>query len=75
MDTQNIYFIMSFPANAVANSPKPVATHLALSALSVLTTKYPGAPPTVKSLTAEAQALLPQGTSLPEEFSDAVGEL
>lgn len=62
-------------ANALANSPKPAATHLALSALSAFTSKHPGVQPTVKFLTTEAQALLPQGTSLPEEFSDAVGEL
>jgi len=61
--------------NAITNSPKPAATHLALSALSALTTKHSDAQPTRGSLTTEAQALLPHGTDLPEEFSDAVGEL
>ena len=65
----------SYLANAVVNSPKPAATHLALSALSALTAKHPNVRPTVESLTTEARALLPQDTSLPEEFSDAVGEL
>jgi amyloid beta precursor protein binding protein 1 len=43
--------------------------------MSALTAKYPNVQPTAKSLTAEAQALLPQGTQLPEEFSEVVGEL
>lgn len=62
-------------ANAIASSPKPVATHLALSALRSLTTTSPGVAPTLESLTAAAEALLPPGTELPEEFSDAVGEM
>lgn len=62
-------------ANAISTSPKQVAIHLALSAQTALSTKQPGVAPTVQALTSEAQALLPQGTMLPEEFSDAVGEM
>ena len=61
--------------NAVASSPKPAAIHLSLSALSVFNTKQPGVAPTLEALTEEAQALLPDGTELPEEFPDAVGEM
>ncbi|KAJ6627840.1 hypothetical protein B0H10DRAFT_2209966 [Mycena sp. CBHHK59/15] len=58
-------------AAAVASSPKATATHLALSALaSVASTE-----PTVEALTATAQALLPPSIELPDEFSDAVGEI
>jgi len=63
------------PVNAVASSPKQAAIHLSLSALSVFNTKQPGVAPTLEALTEEAQALLPDGTELPEEFSDAVGEM
>ncbi|KAJ7485285.1 hypothetical protein FB451DRAFT_1337569 [Mycena latifolia] len=58
-------------ASAVASSPKATATHLALSALAVVATPQP----TVEALTAAAQALLPPGAELPDEFSDAVGEI
>ncbi|KAJ7185616.1 hypothetical protein C8R46DRAFT_1061219 [Mycena filopes] len=58
-------------ASAVASSPKAVATHLALSALAATSSPTPS----VEELTAAAQALLPPGTELPEEFSDAVGEI
>ncbi|KAF9043093.1 hypothetical protein BJ165DRAFT_1348611 [Panaeolus papilionaceus] len=59
-------------------TPKELAVHLALSALSsVIEKSQPGAPltPTVEALTEEAQALLPAGASLPEEFENAVGEI
>ncbi|KAJ7145207.1 hypothetical protein C8R43DRAFT_1013212 [Mycena crocata] len=56
-------------ASAVASSPKATATHLALSAAAS------SPQPTVEALTAAAQALLPPGVELPEEFSDAVGEI
>ncbi|KAG6887884.1 hypothetical protein C0995_011964 [Termitomyces sp. Mi166 len=61
--------------NAVASSSKQASIHLSLSALSTLTTKQPGVPPTVESLTAEAQALLAPGTELPEEFGEYIGEI
>lgn len=62
-------------ANAVATSPKQVSIHLSLSALSTLNVKQPGVAPTIESLTSVAQALLPSGIELPEEFPDAVGEM
>ncbi|KAF5381797.1 hypothetical protein D9615_005556 [Tricholomella constricta] len=62
-------------ANAIASSPKQTAIHMSLSALSALNVKQPTTAPTVEALTAEAQALLPPGTTLPDEFSDAVGEI
>ncbi|KAJ7634864.1 hypothetical protein FB45DRAFT_910090 [Roridomyces roridus] len=58
-------------ASAVASSPKAAATHLALSALSSVSSPTPS----VEALTAAAQALLPPGIELPDEFSDAVGEI
>ncbi|KAJ7267019.1 hypothetical protein B0H12DRAFT_1179488 [Mycena haematopus] len=58
-------------ASTVASSPKAAAIHLALSALAAVASPQP----TVEALTAAAQALLPPGTELPEEFSDAVGEI
>ncbi|KAJ7100214.1 hypothetical protein B0H15DRAFT_819220 [Mycena belliarum] len=58
-------------ASAVASSPKATATHLALAALAAVSTPQP----TVEALTAAAQALLPPGVDLPDEFSDAVGEI
>ncbi|KAJ7683019.1 hypothetical protein B0H17DRAFT_1205437 [Mycena rosella] len=58
-------------AAAAASSPKATATHLALSALAALATPHP----TVAALTAAAQALLPPGVALPDEFADAVGEI
>ncbi|KAF7360342.1 NEDD8-activating enzyme E1 regulatory subunit [Mycena venus] len=58
-------------ASVVASSPKAAAIHLALSALAVVGTSQP----TAEALTAAAQALLPPGTELPDEFSDAVGEI
>ncbi|KAJ6470116.1 hypothetical protein C8R47DRAFT_1187793 [Mycena vitilis] len=58
-------------ASAVASSPKAVAIHLALSALASVSTPHP----TIEALTAAAQALLPPGAELPDEFSDAVGEI
>ncbi|KAF8066907.1 hypothetical protein FPV67DRAFT_1496954 [Lyophyllum atratum] len=61
--------------NALASSPKQTAIHLSLSALSALLLKQPGVAPSVESLTAEAQTLLPPGTVLPDEFPDAVGEV
>ncbi|KAJ6487955.1 hypothetical protein C8R45DRAFT_995037 [Mycena sanguinolenta] len=56
--------------SAVASSSKAAAIHLALSALAAV-----GPQPTAETLTAVAQALLPPGAELPEEFSDAVGEI
>ena len=67
--------LFSFAATAIAPSPREVATHLAFSSLSALGLKHAGVHPTVDALTAEAQALLPDGTPLPAEFSDAVGEM
>jgi len=61
----------------IKTSPKALAIHLALSALSSFASKQqPGAPltPTEEALTAEALALLPPNTELPEVFSDAAGE-
>ncbi|KAK7039482.1 NEDD8-activating enzyme E1 regulatory subunit [Favolaschia claudopus] len=58
-------------ASAVASSPKATAIHLAISALAAVSSPQP----TVEALTAAAQALLPPGSELPEEFSDAVGEV
>jgi len=58
-------------ASAVTSSPKAAAIHLALSALAAVGSTQP----TIEALTAAAQALLPPGTELPDEFSDAVGEI
>ncbi|KAJ7512737.1 hypothetical protein B0H11DRAFT_5705 [Mycena galericulata] len=58
-------------ASAVTSSPKATATHLALSALASVASPNPS----VEALTAAAQALLPPGAELPDEFSDAVGEI
>ncbi|KAF9260639.1 hypothetical protein L218DRAFT_962225 [Marasmius fiardii PR-910] len=55
--------------------PKELSTHLALSALRAVNVKYQGTPPTEETLTEEALVLLPPGTELPEEFSNAVGEI
>lgn len=63
---------------AVESAPKQLSIHLSLSALSSLSTKQqPNAPltVTVEALVAEAQALLPAGTDLPENFAEAVGEI
>ncbi|KAI5831997.1 hypothetical protein K523DRAFT_370965 [Schizophyllum commune Tattone D] len=54
---------------------KEVGTHLALSALSNLLAKTPEAQITIEALTEEAKALLPLGTTLPEAFEAAVGEV
>ena len=65
-------------ATAIETSPKQLAIHLALSAYASLSNKQqPNAPLalTVESLTAEAQTLLPPGTTLPEEFEYAIGEV
>ncbi|KAG6819265.1 hypothetical protein H0H93_013580 [Arthromyces matolae] len=61
--------------NAIETSPKQAAIHLSLAAFSSLGTKQPGVTPTVELLTAEAQALLPSGAELPDDFSDYVGEI
>jgi len=64
-------------AELAETSPKALSVHLALSALSSFIAKQqPGAPltPTEEALRAEAQALLPTGTALPEEFSVTAGE-
>ncbi|KNZ79684.1 NEDD8-activating enzyme E1 regulatory subunit, partial [Termitomyces sp. J132] len=61
--------------NAIAGSPKQASIHLSLSALSALSTKQVGVPPTVEALTAEAQALLAPSTELPEEFGEYIGEV
>ncbi|GLB41190.1 putative regulatory subunit of the dimeric UBA3-ULA1 E1 enzyme [Lyophyllum shimeji] len=61
--------------NALASAPKQTAIHLSLSALSSLAVKRPGVAPDVEALTAEAEALLPPGSVLPDEFPDAVGEV
>ncbi|KAJ7108524.1 hypothetical protein C8R44DRAFT_884599 [Mycena epipterygia] len=58
-------------ASAVTSSPKATATHLALSGLASVSSSQPSA----EALTAAAQALLPPGVELPDEFSDAVGEI
>ena len=63
---------------AVESAPKQLSIHLSLSALACLSTKQqPNAPltVTVEALVAEAQALLPAGTDLPENFAEAVGEM
>ncbi|KAG6829949.1 hypothetical protein H0H92_002853 [Tricholoma furcatifolium] len=62
-------------ADALTNSPKQTSIHLSLSALSSLNLKQPGVLPTSQSLTTEAQALLPPGTDLPENFEEYVGEI
>ncbi|TRM57388.1 hypothetical protein BD626DRAFT_515098 [Schizophyllum amplum] len=54
---------------------KEVATHLALSALSNLLAKEADAKVTEEALTEEAKALLPLGTTLPEAFEAAAGEV
>ncbi|RDB30881.1 NEDD8-activating enzyme E1 regulatory subunit [Hypsizygus marmoreus] len=59
---------------ALATTPKELAIHLSLSALASISAKHEPAI-TVEALTAEAQALLPPGTELPDEFDDAVGEI
>jgi NEDD8-activating enzyme E1 regulatory subunit len=68
-----------FSATAIETSPKQVAIHLALSAYASLSKKQqqPNRPLalTVESLMAEAQILLPPGTTLPEEFEYTVGEV
>ncbi|KAG5650239.1 hypothetical protein H0H81_000203 [Sphagnurus paluster] len=61
--------------NALTSSPKQTAIHLSLSALSSLNVKQPGIAPTIEALTTEAQALLPAGNALPDDFPDAVGEI
>ncbi|KAJ7893847.1 ubiquitin activating enzyme [Mycena olivaceomarginata] len=58
-------------AYAVAAFPKGTAIHLAPSALAAVASSRP----TVEALAAAAQALLPPGTELPEEFSDAAGDI
>ncbi|KAF7325748.1 NEDD8-activating enzyme E1 regulatory subunit [Mycena kentingensis (nom. inval.)] len=58
-------------AEAISMSPKAGATHLALAALARVSSEKP----TVEELTAAAQALLPPGTELPEDFENAVGEV
>ena len=65
-------------ANAVETAPKPLATHIALTALASFATKQQAnAPltPTMEALTSEALALLPPGAELPEDFEAAVGEV
>ncbi|KAL1745904.1 hypothetical protein HDZ31DRAFT_81592 [Schizophyllum fasciatum] len=54
---------------------KEVATHLALSSLSNLLAKTPASQITTEALTEEAKTLLPLGTTLPEAFEAAVGEV
>ncbi|KAL0570651.1 hypothetical protein V5O48_011318 [Marasmius crinis-equi] len=61
-------------AEKLSISSKEVATHLALSALRAVIVKHQGKP-TTETLTAEALALLPPGTELPDDFSNALGEL
>jgi NEDD8-activating enzyme E1 regulatory subunit len=62
-------------ADAISTFPKETCTHLALSALSALSTKQPHVPPTIKALTGEAQTLLGVGVQLPEDWIYAVGEM
>ena len=67
-----------FSVTAIESSPKQVAIHLALSAYASLSKKQKPNTPlalTVESLMAAAQSLLPPGTTLPEEFDYAVGEV
>lgn len=61
---------------AIQTSSKQLAVHLALSALSNFTAKAKtsGQTLSVEAVTAEAQKLLPEGTELPDEFEDCVGE-
>lgn len=66
---------MRHVAEALATAPKAAATHLALSALSAVSSTTSEPKPTVEALTAAAQALLPPGAALPEEWGDAVGEM
>ncbi|PFH49613.1 hypothetical protein AMATHDRAFT_4765 [Amanita thiersii Skay4041] len=74
--------------NALESSPKQAATHFGLSALQRVLSKRGNTnqsqrqgqlqPPkiTIEELTAEAQALLPSGASLPEtEWNEVAGEL
>ncbi|KAH9476223.1 NEDD8-activating enzyme E1 regulatory subunit [Psilocybe cubensis] len=62
---------------ATQTSSKQLAVHLALSALSnfLAKSKTSGQTLSAEALTAEAQKLLPDGTELPEEFEDCVGEV
>ncbi|THV05133.1 hypothetical protein K435DRAFT_745970 [Dendrothele bispora CBS 962.96] len=62
-------------AEKLSMSPRETSTHLAMSALRASTIKHPDIRPTAEILTSEAKALLPPGTELPEEFSNAIGEL
>ena len=67
-----------FSAAAISTSSKQVAIHLALSAYASLSKKQQSNAPlalTIESLMAEAQILLPPGTTLPEEFEYTVGEV
>jgi len=59
---------------ALETASKPLAYHLALSALSSLLVKA-NATPTTQALTAEAESLLPPGAEMPEDFENAVGEV
>ncbi|KAF8650721.1 hypothetical protein AX16_005094 [Volvariella volvacea WC 439] len=62
-------------ANASDISGKQLAIHLSLSALFNFFAKHPGIPPSVETLTAEAQAILPPNSQLPEEWEAIVGEI
>lgn len=63
----------------IQGNPKATAIHLGLSALASLEAKnQPSAPsvaPTQEGLKAEAQALLPEGIDLPEEWDYVGGEM
>lgn len=61
-------------ASAVEIASKPLAYHLALSALSSLLVN-PNATVTTGALTATAESLLPPGTEMPEDFENAAGEV
>ncbi|KAK7472477.1 hypothetical protein VKT23_000592 [Stygiomarasmius scandens] len=62
-------------AEKLSMSPRETATHLAISALRAFNMKHPETKLTAETLTSEAKALVPTETELPEEFSNAVGEL
>lgn len=66
---------MRIIANALAASPKPAATHLALAALSNLTATHPQTAPTADALTKEIKAIVGDLELPQQELDEAVGEL
>ncbi|KAJ8082084.1 hypothetical protein PM082_007930 [Marasmius tenuissimus] len=61
-------------AEKLSINPREASAHLALAALRAVIVKHQGKP-TTETLTEEALALLPSGTELSDDFSNAVGEL